>query len=118
MELGMIGLGRMGTNMVRRLLRADHQCVVYDLPVGSRNAPFCLDDGAGLCGRSDAGGATLMTTHLNTTAPAGRKPPWFNIVRFLVIVAMVVMFFLLAQSMVHHRFFRGGWVDRNGRLRP
>jgi len=31
MELGMIGLGRMGTNMVRRLLRADHQCVVYDL---------------------------------------------------------------------------------------
>jgi len=31
MELGMIGLGRMGTNMVRRLVRAGHQCVVYDL---------------------------------------------------------------------------------------
>src|SRR5487761_1834157 len=31
MELGMIGLGRMGTNMVRRLMRAGHQCVVYDL---------------------------------------------------------------------------------------
>lgn len=31
MELGTIGLGRMGTNMVRRLLRAGHQCVVYDL---------------------------------------------------------------------------------------
>ena len=31
MELGMIGLGRMGTNMVRRLRRAGHQCVVYDL---------------------------------------------------------------------------------------
>jgi 6-phosphogluconate dehydrogenase len=31
MELGMIGLGRMGTNMVRRLLKAGHQCVVYDL---------------------------------------------------------------------------------------
>jgi 6-phosphogluconate dehydrogenase len=31
MELGMIGLGRMGTNMVRRLQRAGHQCVVYDL---------------------------------------------------------------------------------------
>ena len=31
MELGMIGLGRMGTNMVRRLLRAGHECVVYDL---------------------------------------------------------------------------------------
>jgi 6-phosphogluconate dehydrogenase len=31
MELGMIGLGRMGTNMIRRLLRAGHHCVVYDL---------------------------------------------------------------------------------------
>jgi 6-phosphogluconate dehydrogenase len=31
MELGVIGLGRMGTNMVRRLRRAGHQCVVFDL---------------------------------------------------------------------------------------
>ena len=30
MQLGMIGLGRMGANMVRRLLRANHECVVYD----------------------------------------------------------------------------------------
>jgi 6-phosphogluconate dehydrogenase len=30
MELGMIGLGRMGGNMVRRLIRDGHQCVVYD----------------------------------------------------------------------------------------
>jgi 6-phosphogluconate dehydrogenase len=30
MQLGMIGLGRMGGNMVRRLLKGDHQCVVYD----------------------------------------------------------------------------------------
>jgi 6-phosphogluconate dehydrogenase len=30
MQLGMIGLGRMGGNMVRRLLRSGHQCVVYD----------------------------------------------------------------------------------------
>ncbi len=30
MELGMIGLGRMGANMVRRLLRKKHQCVVFD----------------------------------------------------------------------------------------
>jgi 6-phosphogluconate dehydrogenase len=29
-QLGMIGLGRMGANMVRRLLGAGHQCVVYD----------------------------------------------------------------------------------------
>jgi 6-phosphogluconate dehydrogenase len=30
MQLGMIGLGRMGGNMVRRLMRAGHQCVVHD----------------------------------------------------------------------------------------
>jgi 6-phosphogluconate dehydrogenase len=30
MQLGMIGLGRMGANMVRRLLAAGHECVVYD----------------------------------------------------------------------------------------
>jgi len=30
MQLGMIGLGRMGANMVRRLLKAGHTCVVFD----------------------------------------------------------------------------------------
>ncbi len=31
MQIGMIGLGRMGSNMVRRLVRGGHQCVVQDL---------------------------------------------------------------------------------------
>ena len=31
MQLGMIGLGRMGANMVRRLMKAGHQCVAFDL---------------------------------------------------------------------------------------
>jgi 6-phosphogluconate dehydrogenase len=31
MQLGMVGLGRMGSNLVRRLLPAGHDCVVYDL---------------------------------------------------------------------------------------
>ena len=30
MQIGMIGLGRMGGNMVRRLLRGGHECVVFD----------------------------------------------------------------------------------------
>src|SRR5512135_2846572 len=30
MQIGMIGLGRMGANMVRRLLKDGHQCVVFD----------------------------------------------------------------------------------------
>jgi 6-phosphogluconate dehydrogenase len=31
MQIGMIGLGRMGANMVRRLLKAGHDCVVFDM---------------------------------------------------------------------------------------
>src|SRR4051812_27714123 len=31
MQLGMVGLGRMGANIVRRLLRKGHECVVTDL---------------------------------------------------------------------------------------
>jgi 6-phosphogluconate dehydrogenase len=31
MQLGMIGLGRMGANLVRRLMRGGHECVVYDV---------------------------------------------------------------------------------------
>jgi 6-phosphogluconate dehydrogenase len=31
MQLGMVGLGRMGANIVRRLMRGGHECVVYDV---------------------------------------------------------------------------------------
>ncbi|HEV3165225.1 MAG TPA: decarboxylating 6-phosphogluconate dehydrogenase [Isosphaeraceae bacterium] len=44
MQLGMIGLGRMGANMVRRLMRAGHQCVVYD--VSPENVKRLADEGA------------------------------------------------------------------------
>ena len=30
MQIGMIGLGRMGANMARRLMRGGHECVVFD----------------------------------------------------------------------------------------
>ena len=30
MQLGMIGLGRMGANMAMRLMKAGHECIVYD----------------------------------------------------------------------------------------
>ncbi|MDZ4818083.1 MAG: decarboxylating 6-phosphogluconate dehydrogenase [Planctomycetota bacterium] len=37
MQLGMVGLGRMGSNMVRRLQRAGHKCVAYDqLPAAAQ----------------------------------------------------------------------------------
>jgi 6-phosphogluconate dehydrogenase len=38
MQLGMVGLGRMGANMVRRLIKGGHQCVVYD------RAPLAVKD--------------------------------------------------------------------------
>ena len=34
MQLGMVGLGRMGSNLVRRLLPAGHECVVFDVNRG------------------------------------------------------------------------------------
>ena len=50
MELGMIGLGRMGANMTRRLMRAGHRCVVYDVFPGSVQA---------LAGEGATGAASL-----------------------------------------------------------
>ncbi len=50
MQLGMIGLGRMGGNMVRRLIKGGHQCVVYDLNP---------DNVKGLVGEGAAGATSL-----------------------------------------------------------
>src|SRR5262245_59936150 len=35
MQLGMIGLGRMGANLVRRLMKNGHECVGYDVTAGA-----------------------------------------------------------------------------------
>jgi hypothetical protein len=59
-----------------------------------------------------------MTTDSNPTAPAGRVPPGFGVGKFLFIVVLAIIFFLLAQSMVRHRFHAGGQFNRNGTLRP
>ena len=45
MQLGMVGLGRMGSNMVRRLMRNGHQCVVFDL--SPDNVKAVAGEGAG-----------------------------------------------------------------------
>ena len=39
MQLGMVGLGRMGANIVRRLVRDGHECVVYDVNAERRHGP-------------------------------------------------------------------------------
>jgi 6-phosphogluconate dehydrogenase len=38
MQLGMVGLGRMGANIVRRLMRDGHECVVYDISASAVQA--------------------------------------------------------------------------------
>jgi 6-phosphogluconate dehydrogenase len=50
MQLGMVGLGRMGANLVRRLMRDGHRCVVYDV-----NAPVVKE----LAGEGATGSSSL-----------------------------------------------------------
>src|SRR5579875_1433207 len=59
MQLGMIGLGRMGANMVRRLMRGGHELVVFD-----RSA----DAVAGL-GKEGASGATALADFVSKLKP-------------------------------------------------
>ena len=44
MQLGMIGLGRMGANMVQRLRHGGHDCVVFD--VNSSSVTTLVSEGA------------------------------------------------------------------------
>jgi 6-phosphogluconate dehydrogenase len=44
MQIGMIGIGRMGGDMVRRLLRSGHQCVVYSRT--AKAVAALVDEGA------------------------------------------------------------------------
>ncbi len=48
MQIGLIGLGRMGANMSRRLMKAGHQCVVFDVETKAREA--LAKDGATAAG--------------------------------------------------------------------
>jgi hypothetical protein len=57
-----------------------------------------------------------MATPPNTPDPDGEKPPSFGTKHWLFALVLAVLFFLLGQSMVHHRFFQGGRVHRNGSI--
>ena len=52
MQLGMVGLGRMGANMVRRLIRDGHELVVYDV---SADAVSALAKETGATGATSLG---------------------------------------------------------------
>jgi 6-phosphogluconate dehydrogenase len=76
MKLGMVGLGRMGSNMVRRLLRAGHECVAFDVrPEAAEDlakaGAIAANSLAGLTGRLEPPRARRNSLEMR----AGRKTP-------------------------------------------
>src|ERR1039458_6626643 len=58
----------------------------------------------------------LAEETMDNRAPAGRDPSAFGIGKFLFVVVLAVILFLLGQSMVRHRFFEGGRFHGNGSI--
>ena len=54
----------------------------------------------------------------NPSGPVARQSSWLGIVKFLLLLVLIGLMFLLGQQMVRHRFFRGGWVDQRDVLKP
>jgi 6-phosphogluconate dehydrogenase len=70
MQLGMVGLGRMGANIVRRLLRDGHDCVVYDIDPDAVSA--LREDGAnGAVSLGELVAALAAPRHVWVMLPAG-----------------------------------------------
>ena len=59
-----------------------------------------------------------MSTNSNMAAHGGGKSLWLRIGKFLFLATLVIALFLLAQSIVRHRFFRGGRIKQRDSLRP
>jgi hypothetical protein len=58
-----------------------------------------------------------MPESLNEKYPKPIAPFWSGMVKFTLLAILFVIIFMLANSMVEHRFFRGGWVDNRGTIR-
>ena len=58
-----------------------------------------------------------MITDLKPKGLGKEKSAWFQVGQFLFLLALAVAGFLLAQSMVRHRFFQGGRIDRYGHIK-
>jgi 6-phosphogluconate dehydrogenase len=93
MQMGMVGLGRMGASMVRRLMRGGHECVVYDVNAGA--VASVVKEGA--CG----------TSSLDAFAAALKKPR----VAWMMVPAAVVEQTVIDLS---HRFERGDIIVDGG----
>jgi len=58
-------------------------------------------------------GEQRMATKRNETNQEEQNPPWLGFAKFLFIVILTVMLFLLVRSMEHHHFFSGGQQNRH-----
>jgi hypothetical protein len=58
-----------------------------------------------------------MSASWNEKHPKPFTPFWAGVIKFTLFVTLVGLMFLLAESMVEHRFLQGGWVDESGRVR-
>jgi hypothetical protein len=57
-----------------------------------------------------------MRTHPNKGDDEDRRLLRAGILKGVFIAVLTILIFLLAQSMVHHRFFRGGRMTPNGNI--
>jgi hypothetical protein len=64
------------------------------------------------------GGVVQMIIVSSTKDSEVRQSPWLGFIKFLLLAILVGLIFLVAQSMVSHRFFRCGWVDQRDVLKP
>lgn len=70
MQLGMVGLGRMGANLVRRLMRAGHECVVYD-PNAEAVAELVAEGAVGAASIAEFAGKLSVPRAAWVMVPAG-----------------------------------------------
>jgi 6-phosphogluconate dehydrogenase len=70
MQLGMVGLGRMGANIVRRLMRDGHECVVYDISPAAVHA-LEADGAVGATSLADLAGKLDQPRAVWIMVPAG-----------------------------------------------
>jgi 6-phosphogluconate dehydrogenase len=70
MQLGMVGLGRMGANIVRRLMRDGHECVVYDISPAAVQA-LEADGAVGATSLADLAGKLEQPRAVWIMVPAG-----------------------------------------------
>jgi len=59
-----------------------------------------------------------MASGSKATSGPGGTSFWRKIGKFLFVISLAVAMFLLGLSMVHYHFFRGGYINPHGVLKP